>query len=143
MPYLYNSEAIVQSCLIALIFRTRLVWCQVICPVTFRKVVTRWFRACLEFIENPCRLRKMGNCPAEKRAQRECSGSLFSCVSIEELILASHPPLDPLNPMFCALYPAEGRPSLPPEQLLLPPLLQAFYVIRLLLLFSSSALPSR
>ena len=32
--------------------------------------------------------------------------------------------------MFCDLYAAEGRPSVPPEQLLLASLLQAFYVIR-------------
>ena len=74
------------------------------------------------------------------RGQRECSGSLFSYVSIEERIPASHPlrrirkladqALDRLNPTFCALYAAEGRPSVPPEQLLLASLLQAFYGIR-------------
>jgi transposase len=61
-------------------------------------------------------------------------------VSIEERIPASHPlrrirrladqALDRLNPTFCALYVAEGRPSVPPEQLLLASLLQAFYGIR-------------
>ena len=74
------------------------------------------------------------------RGQREHSGSLFSYVSIEERIPASHPlrrirkladqALDRLNPIFCALYAAEGRSSLPPEQLLLASLLQAFYGIR-------------
>ena len=74
------------------------------------------------------------------RGQRERSGSLFSYVSIEERIPASHPlrrirkladkALDRLNPTFCALYAAEGRPSVPPEQLLLASLLQAFYGIR-------------
>jgi hypothetical protein len=34
-----------------------------------------------------------------------------------------------LNPTFCDLYAAEGRPSVPPEQLLLASLLQAFYGI--------------
>ena len=58
------------------------------------------------------------------RGQRERSGSLFSYVSIEERIPASHPlrrirkladqALDRLNPTFCALYAAEGRPSVPP-----------------------------
>jgi transposase len=38
--------------------------------------------------------------------------------------------LDRLNPTFCELYAAEGRPSVPPEQLLLASLLQAFYGIR-------------
>ena len=68
------------------------------------------------------------------------SGSLFSYMSIEEGIPASHqlrrirkladPPLDRLNPTFCELYAVEGRPSVPPEQLLLASLLQAFYGIR-------------
>ena len=59
---------------------------------------------------------------------------------IEERIPASHPlrriwkladqALDRLNPTFCALYAAEGRPSVPPEQQLLASLLQAFYGIR-------------
>ena len=74
------------------------------------------------------------------RGQQERSGSLFSYVSIEERIPASHPlrrirkladqALDRLNPTFCKLYTAEGRPSVPPEQLLLASLLQAFYGIR-------------
>ena len=74
------------------------------------------------------------------RGHRERSGSLFSYVSIEERIPASHPlrrirnladqALDRLNPTFCELYAAEGRPSVPPEQLLLASLLQAFYGIR-------------
>lgn len=52
------------------------------------------------------------------RGHRESSGSLFSYVSIEERIPASHPlrrirkladqALDQLNPTFCALYAAEG-----------------------------------
>ena len=63
------------------------------------------------------------------RGHRERSGSLFSYVSIEERIPASHPlrrirkladhSLDRLNPTFCELYASEGRPSVPPEQLLL------------------------
>ena len=71
------------------------------------------------------------------RGQQERSGSLFSYVSIEERIPASHPlrrirrladqALDRLNPTFCRLYALEGRPSVPPEQLLLASLLQAFY----------------
>jgi hypothetical protein len=63
------------------------------------------------------------------RGHRKRSGSLFSYVLIEERIPASHPlrrirklaeqALDRLNPTFCALYAAEGRPSVPPEKLLL------------------------
>jgi transposase len=74
------------------------------------------------------------------RGQQERSGSLFSYVAIEERIPASHPlrrirkladqALDRLNPTFCQLYASEGRPSVPPEQLLLASLLQAFYGIR-------------
>ena len=58
------------------------------------------------------------------RGQLESSGSLLSYVSIEERIPASDPLrrirklADPalyrLNPTFCALYAAEGRPSVPP-----------------------------
>jgi hypothetical protein len=69
------------------------------------------------------------------KGQQECSGSLFSCTSIEERIPASHPlrrirkladqALHLLNPSFCKLYAAEGRPSAPPEQLLLASLLAA------------------
>ena len=61
------------------------------------------------------------------QGQRERNGSLFSYVSIEERIPVSHPlrrirrladhSLDRLNPTFSTLYAAEGRPSLPPEQL--------------------------
>jgi transposase len=73
------------------------------------------------------------------RGQQERSGSLFSYVSIEETIPASHPlrrirklayqALDRLIPTFCGLFAVEGRPSVPPEQLLLDSLLQAFYGI--------------
>ena len=61
-------------------------------------------------------------------------------MSIEKRIPTSHPlrrirkladqALDRFNPTFCELYAAEGRPSVPPEQLLLASLLQAFYGIR-------------
>jgi len=74
------------------------------------------------------------------RGQRERSCSLFSHMSIEKRIPASHPlrlirkladqALDRLNSTVCVLYAAEGRPSVPPEQLLLASLLQAFYGVR-------------
>ena len=74
------------------------------------------------------------------RGHRDRRGSLFSYVSIEERIPASDPlrrirkladqALDRLNPTFCELYASEDRPSVPPEQLLLASLLQAFYGIR-------------
>ena len=74
------------------------------------------------------------------RGQQERSGSLFSYVSIEERIPDNHPlrrirkladqALDRLNSTFCELYASEGRPSIPPEQLLLASSLQAFYGIR-------------
>ena len=61
------------------------------------------------------------------RGQRDRSGPRFSCVSIVERIPANYPlrrirkfadqALDRLNPTFCELYAAEGRPSVPPEQL--------------------------
>jgi transposase len=74
------------------------------------------------------------------RGQQEHSGTLFSYVSTEERIPASHPlrrirrladqALDRLKPTFCDLYASENRPSVLPEQLLLASLLQAFYGIR-------------
>jgi hypothetical protein len=58
------------------------------------------------------------------RGQQERSGCLFSYMSIEERIPASHPlrrirklanqALDRLNPNFCQLYASEGRPSMSP-----------------------------
>jgi transposase len=74
------------------------------------------------------------------RGQQERTGPLFSYVSTENRIPAIHPlrevrrladqALDRLNPTFCKLYPEGGRPSTPPEQLLLALLLQAIYGIR-------------
>jgi transposase len=74
------------------------------------------------------------------RGQQERTGPLFSYVSTEERIPKSHPlrqvrrladqALNRLNPTFCRLYPEGGRPSIPPEQLLLALLLQAIYGIR-------------
>ncbi|KEF41499.1 MAG: transposase [Cyanobium sp. CACIAM 14] len=74
------------------------------------------------------------------RGQQDRTGPLFSYVSTEERIPKAHPlrqvrrladqALDRLNPTFCRLYPEGGRPSIPPEQLLLALLLQAIYGIR-------------
>ena len=74
------------------------------------------------------------------RGQQERIGPLFSYVSTEERIPKTHPlrqvrqladqALDRLNPTFCRLYPEGGRPSIPPEQVLLPLMLQAIYGIR-------------
>jgi transposase len=67
-------------------------------------------------------------------------GGLFSYISPEERIPASHPlrrvrelvreVLKDLNRSFSRLYSREGRPSIPPEQLLSALLLQVFYGIR-------------
>jgi transposase len=74
------------------------------------------------------------------RGQQERTGPLFSYVSTADRIPKGHPlrqvrqladqVLDRLNPTFCRLYPEGGRPSIPPEQLLLALLLQAIYGIR-------------
>ena len=74
------------------------------------------------------------------RGQQERTGPLFSYISTEDRIPATHPlrqvrrladqALDRLNPHVCRLYPEGGRPSIPPEQLLLALLLQAIYGIR-------------
>jgi transposase len=65
---------------------------------------------------------------------------LFSYVALEERIPADHPLralkaliepiLAELSPRFDAIYEAEGRPSIPPEQLLRALLLQVLYTIR-------------
>jgi transposase len=65
---------------------------------------------------------------------------LFSYVRPESRIPASHPlrlirgvadeALKALDPQFAALYAGNGRPSIPPEQLLRALLVQAFYSIR-------------
>jgi transposase len=68
------------------------------------------------------------------------NGSLFSAVSIEKRIPPNHPlrrilplanqPLHPLNGCFEMLYAREGKPSVPPEKLMLASLLQAFEGLR-------------
>src|SRR6266481_1137131 len=67
-------------------------------------------------------------------------GGLFSYVSPERRVPADHPlrgvralvreVLTGLNLSFARLYSRDGRPSVPPEQLLSALLLQAFYSIR-------------
>src|ERR1700724_1342182 len=67
-------------------------------------------------------------------------GGLFSYISPETRVPAGHPLreirqlvraiLKDLGPSFGKLYASEGRPSIPPEQLLSALLLQAFYAIR-------------
>ena len=67
-------------------------------------------------------------------------GGLFSYVSPEERVPQNHPlrriqqlvrdVLKELSPSFGRLYAREGRPSVPPEQLLSALLLQVFYGIR-------------
>jgi transposase len=67
-------------------------------------------------------------------------GGMFSYTRPEQRVPANHPlrkvrelvgeVLGELNHTFGKLYSHEGRPSLPPEQLLSALLLQAFYSIR-------------
>jgi hypothetical protein len=67
-------------------------------------------------------------------------GGLFSYISPETRVPAGHPlrqiralvraVLKDLGPSFGKLYASEGRPSIPPEQLLSALLLQAFYGVR-------------
>ena len=83
----------------------------------------------------PCVLSGQPHSP--KAGQVERNGSQFSYVSIEERITTCHPlrrirklavqTIGQLHPTFCELYTSEGRPSVPPGQLLLASLLQAFY----------------
>jgi transposase len=65
---------------------------------------------------------------------------LFSYVRPESRIPSNHPlrlirgvadeALKALDAQFAALYSENGRPSIPPEQLLRALLLQAFYMLR-------------
>src|SRR5271167_4189231 len=74
------------------------------------------------------------------RGAFEDQGGLFSYISPEARIPTSHPlrkirelvreVLGELNRSFGKLYASEGRPSIPPEQLLSALLLQVFYGIR-------------
>ena len=74
------------------------------------------------------------------RGAFEDQGRLFSYISPEARILANHPlrnirelvreVLGELNRSFGKLCASEGRPSIPPEQLLSALLLQVFYGIR-------------
>jgi transposase len=74
------------------------------------------------------------------RGTFEDQGRLFSYISPEARIPANHPlrkirelvreVLGDLNRSFGKLYASEGRPSIPPEQLLSALLLQVFYGIR-------------
>ena len=67
-------------------------------------------------------------------------GRLFSYISPEARVAANHPlrkvralvrdVLDKMNRSLSKLYASEGRPSIPPEQLLSALLLQVFYGIR-------------
>ena len=67
-------------------------------------------------------------------------GRLFSYISPEARVPASHPlrkvrelvrdVLGELNRSLSKLYASEGRPSIPPEQLLSALLLQVFYGVR-------------
>jgi transposase len=74
------------------------------------------------------------------RGSDERSGALFSYVDLEARVPSGHPlrairaivneALGELSPTFARLYAPQGRPSIPPEQLLRALLLQAFYSIR-------------
>ena len=74
------------------------------------------------------------------RGTREQQSTMFSYVSQEDRIPHDHPLrtirrlvepiLVSMSPEFARLYAANGRPSIPPEQLLLALLLQTLYTIR-------------
>lgn len=74
------------------------------------------------------------------RGRFEDQGGLFSYVSPEQRVPVTHPlrqvralvrdVLKEMSRTFAALYSREGRPSIPPEQLLSALLLQVFYGLR-------------
>lgn len=76
----------------------------------------------------------------EMRGTFKDQGGLFSYISLEDRVPVGHPlrkirelvraVLVDLNGTFAAMYAHEGRPSIPPEQLLSALLLQAFYGVR-------------
>lgn len=74
------------------------------------------------------------------RGKEQNQGSLFSYVNLEERIPQDHPlrsikhmvdaVLERLNPEFEKMYSKEGRPSIPPEQLLRALLIQILFSVR-------------
>lgn len=74
------------------------------------------------------------------RGDDQQSGHLFSYLSPEQRVPADHPlrairrmteeALQQLSPQFERIYATNGRPSVPPEQLLRALLLQALYTVR-------------
>lgn len=74
------------------------------------------------------------------RGTEPSQGQLFSYVSLEQRIPGDHPLrtmkalvepiLVELSPRFASLYADDGRPSIPPEQLLRALLLQVLYTVR-------------
>jgi len=74
------------------------------------------------------------------RGPESSQGQLFSYVSLEQRIPADHPlrtmkalvepVLAELSPRFAGRYADDGRPSIPPEQLLRSLLLQVLYTVR-------------
>ena len=74
------------------------------------------------------------------RGAEDGQAVLFSYVALEERIPLDHPlralkalvepVLAELSPQLAAIYEADGRPSIPPEQLLRALLLQVLYTIR-------------
>jgi transposase len=74
------------------------------------------------------------------RGQFMDQGGLFSYISLEERVPERHPlraireyvrsVLGDMDKTFAQMYAKEGRPSIPPEQLLSALLLQAFYSVR-------------
>lgn len=74
------------------------------------------------------------------RGVEKQQSAMFSYVSLDERVPTAHPlramrpmvdrALTTLSPTFEAIYAAEGRPSIPPEQLLRALLLQVLYTIR-------------
>jgi transposase len=74
------------------------------------------------------------------RGERREEDQLFSYMTLEDRIPAQHPlrairrfvdpVLSDLSPRFDAIYAADGRPSIPPEQLIRALLIQVLYTVR-------------
>jgi transposase len=74
------------------------------------------------------------------RGQREVQPGFISLINVEHLIARDHPVrrikatvdevLRRMEPLFDAMYASQGRPSIPPEQLLKAKVLQALFTVR-------------
>jgi len=79
-------------------------------------------------------------CQGRMRGKPQAQPEFLTTINLNQRVPADHPlrgikervdkVLAKLSPLFDALYAAEGRPSIPPEQLLKSQILMALYSVR-------------